>query len=98
MRSGITFIVTASDRAWLEPLVSPRGSPQKHALRARIILLTDDGLGTAPIMAETGESKNCVWRRQERYMSEGVDGLHRHETRPLDIAPLETALVDQVVA
>ena len=98
MRSGITFIVSTSDRARLEGIVSARGSPQKHVWRARIILLTDDGLGTVAIMAETGKSKTCVSRWQGRYMAEGVDGLLRDKTRPPGIAPLETTLVDQVVA
>jgi transposase len=98
MRSGITFVVTAPDRARLEALVSARGSPQKHVWRARIILLTDEGLGTVAIMGETGKSKTCVWRWQERYMAEGVDGLLRDKTRPPGIAPLETTLVDKVVA
>jgi len=91
-------MVTAPDRAWLEALVSARGSPQKHVWRARIILLTDDGLGTVAIMAETGKSKTCVWRWQERYMAEGVEGLLRDKTRPPGIAPLEATLVDKVVA
>ncbi|GHH26463.1 hypothetical protein GCM10008023_41070 [Sphingomonas glacialis] len=58
MRTGINIIVTASDRARLEALVAARGSPQKHVWRARIILLTDDGLGTVAIMAATGKSKS----------------------------------------
>jgi hypothetical protein len=49
-------------------------------------------------MAATGKSKTCVWRWQERFMAEGVDGLLRDKTRPPGIAPLETALVDKVVA
>jgi transposase len=97
MRSGINFVVTAPDRARLEALVSARGSPQKHVWRARIILLTDDGLGTVAIMEETGKSKTCVWRWQERYMAVGVDGLLRDKTSPPGIAPLETTLVDKVV-
>ncbi|NML12902.1 EAL domain-containing protein [Sphingobium sp. AR-3-1] len=92
MRSGITFVVTAADRARLEALVSARGSPQKHVRRARIILLTDDALGTASIMAQTGKSKTCVWRWQERYMVEGVDGLLRDKTRAPGIAPIATRL------
>ena len=90
--------VTAPERARHEALVSARGSRQKHVWRARIILLTDDGLGTVAIMAETGKSKTCVWRWQERYTAEGVDGLLRDKTRPPGIAPLETTLVDEVVA
>lgn len=43
MRSGITFDVTAADRAGLEAIVANRGSPQKHAWRAKIFLMSDDG-------------------------------------------------------
>jgi transposase len=98
MRTGISFVVTASDRARLEALAAARGSPQKQVWRARIILLTDDRLGTSAIIAATGKSKTCVWRWQERFMAEGVDGLLRDKTRPPGIAPLETALVDKVIA
>ena len=98
MRTGISISVTASDRARLEAIVSARSSPQKHAWRARIILLTDQGLGTNAIMAATAKSKTCVWRWQERFMAEGVEGLLRDKTRPPGIAPLDAKLVDKVVA
>lgn len=39
---------------------SSRGSPQKHVWRARIVLLTANGMGTVTIMAVTGKSKTCV--------------------------------------
>ena len=55
---------------------------QKHVWRAQIVLLSADGLGTMAIMAATGKSKTCVWRWQERFMEEGVDGLLRDKTRP----------------
>ena len=51
--------------------------------RAEIVLATADGHGTNEIMRRTGKSKPCVWRWQERYVEEGVDGLLRDKTRPL---------------
>lgn len=98
MRTGIKIEVSASDHVRLEAIVSARGSPQKHVWRARIILLTEKGLGTTAIMAATGKSKTCVWRWQERFMAEGVDGLLRDKTRPPGIAPLKPDLVEKVVA
>ena len=98
MRTGIEIEVTVPDTKRLEAIVAARGSPQKHVWRARIILLTAQGLGTQAIMVATGKSKTCVWRWQERFMAEGVDGLLRDKTRPPGIAPLEAALVDKVVA
>jgi hypothetical protein len=46
-----------------------------HVWRARIVLLTADGLGTAEVMRRTGKSKSVVWRWQQRFMHAGVDGL-----------------------
>lgn len=98
MRTGIQIEVTTGDRKRLEALVTARGSPQKHVWRARIILLTEQGEGTQTIMTATGKSKTCVWRRQEQFMAEGVDGLLRDKTRPPGIAPLDATLIDKVVA
>jgi transposase len=98
MRTGITFDVTAADWVRLETIVATRSSPQKHVWRAKIILMSGDGLGTVAIMDATGKSKPCVWRWQERFMSEGVDGLLRDKSRPPGIAPLDGEPVEQVVA
>jgi hypothetical protein len=97
MRTGIHIEVTSEDTKRLEAIVAARGSPQKHVWRARIILATAKGLGTQAIMAATGKSKPCVWRWQERFMAEGVDGLLRDKSRPPGIAPLDKAVVDKVV-
>ena len=70
-----------ADTKRLEAAVIARGSAQKHVWRARIILLTAQGLGTQAIMAATGKSKPCVWRWQERFMAEAFDGLLRDKTQ-----------------
>ncbi len=54
---------------------------QTHVWRAAIVLLSADGVGTHEIMRRTGKSKTCVWRWQERFMEEGVDGLLRERVR-----------------
>ena len=98
MRTGISITVSAADRRRLEAVVADRNSPQKHVWRARIILLSGAGLGTMAIVVETGKSKPCVWRWQERYMQEGVAGLLRDKTRPSRIAALPQAKVDEILA
>jgi len=97
MRTGISIAVSEADRERLEVLVRDRNTPQKHVWRARIVLLTAAGLGTNAIMEQAGKSKTCVWRWQERFMAEGVDGLLRDKTRPSRIAPLGQDLTDRVV-
>src|SRR5271155_4706244 len=98
MRTGITVDVNAADRARLEAIVADRNSPQKHVWRARIVLLTSEEVGTNEIMRRTGTSKTCVWRWQERFMHEGVDGLLRDKTRPSRIPPLAPEIAERGVA
>src|ERR1700745_2857888 len=80
--------LSAADRKKLESVIANRNSPQKHVWRARIVLLTADGPGTAEIMRAAGKAKTVIWRWQERFGKEGVAGLWRDKTRPSRIAPL----------
>jgi transposase len=98
MRKGIAIEVTAADRLRLRSIIRDRNSPQKHVWRARIILLSADGVGTVAIMRAVGKGKTVVWRWQERFMQEGVAGLVRDKTRPARIPPLPRESVDRVVA
>jgi len=77
MRNGISITLGEADRRRLAALVADRNTPQKHVWRARILLMSGDGVGTSAIMAETGTAKTTVWRWQARFMTEGVDGLLR---------------------
>jgi len=98
MRTGIRVDVSAADRARLEAIMADRNSPQKHVWRAQIVVLTADGLGTNEIMRRTDKSKTCLWRWQERFMHEGVNGLLRDKTRPSRVAPLAPAIGERIVA
>jgi len=98
MRRGITIDVGSADRARLEAIAADRNSPQKHVWRARIILLTAASVGTNEIERQAGVDKNSVWRWQERFMNEGVDGLLRDKTRRSRIPPLGPAIASAVVA
>ena len=98
MRTGISFTVSSADRLRLERTVRDHNAAQKHVWRAAIILLSADGMGTSEIMRRTKKSKTCVWRWQERFMEEGVDGLLRDKTRPSRIPPLGPEVAERVVA
>ncbi len=60
--------VTPKDRRQLEAVIGDHNAPQKHVWRAKIILATADGCGTAEIMRRSGKAKPVVWRWQERFM------------------------------
>jgi DDE superfamily endonuclease len=95
MRAGIVVHVTREDRRRLEAIVSDRSAPQKHVWRAKIILATADGCGTAEIIRRSGKSKPVVWRWQARFM--GVEGLTRDKMRKPGKQPLAPATVRRVV-
>jgi transposase len=98
MRTGIIVDVSSADRERLAAIAADRNSPRKHVWRARIVLLTGEGCGTAEIMREAGVAKTAVWRWQERFMQEGVDGLLRDKTRPSRIPSLAPEIAEHVVA
>ena len=97
MRAGISIEVSAADRARLERVVADRNSTQKHVWRARVILASGEGCGTAEIMRRAGVSKPSVWRWQRRFRDAGVDGLLRDKTRKPGLPPLASSVVDRVV-
>ena len=79
-------------------MVANRNSPQKHVWRAKIVLLTAEGHGTAEIMQATGKAKTVIWRWQERFREEGATGLWRDKTRRSRIPPLRPEVAERVVA
>jgi transposase len=60
MRTGVIVHLNPTDRKRLLAIVDNRNSQQKHVWRARIVLGTADGLGTAAIMRTAGVSKTAV--------------------------------------
>lgn len=58
MRNGISVTVLAADGRRLCALVRDRNAAQKHVWRARIVLLTVEGLGTNKIICRTVEETN----------------------------------------
>src|SRR4051794_34623077 len=90
MRTGISITITRSVRGRREAITRDRNASQKHAWRAAIVLSSADGVGTNEIMRRNGKSKTCVWRWQERFMKEGIDGLLHDKTRPSRIPSLRS--------
>ena len=98
MHERTNIQLSAIDRNALEAVVANRNSAQKYVWRAKIVLMTADGYGTAEIMRATGKAKTVIWRWQERFRDEGAAGLWRDKTRPSRIPPLSPAVAERVVA
>jgi len=74
--------VVPSDRTVLDRLIANGKTPQKLAVRARIVLLSGRGFGTMAIARETRVSKPTVWRWQEAYLEGGVERLRARGRKP----------------
>jgi transposase len=98
MHERTNIQLSAADRKGLEAVAANRNSPQKHVWRAKIVLLTADGHGTAEIVRATGKAKTVIWRWQERFGEEGVAGLWRDKTRPSRIPPLSPEVAERILA
>ena|SRR5271170_554876 len=97
MRRGIEVRLGPGDRERLEAVIGSGNSPQKHVWRARIVLLSGDGVGTMAIQRQTGKGKPTIWRWQARFMAEGVGGLLHEATRPAGKPPLPAQMIERVV-
>ena len=97
MRIGVEVRLGPGDRERLEAVIGSGNSPQKHVWRARIVLLSAEGVGTMAIQRQTGKGKPTIWRWQARFMAEGVEGLLHEATRPPGKPPLTPATIEQVV-
>src|SRR5574338_550189 len=98
MHERTNIRLSASDRQQLKAVVANRNSPQKHVWRAKIVLMTANGEGTAAIMRATGKAKTVIWRWQERFCEAGAAGLWRDKTRRSRIPPLQPEVAERVVA
>jgi transposase len=98
MAQIISIIVRSEDLARLAAVVADRNRPQKHVLRARIILLSADRLPVADVARQAKVSRPAVWRWQQRFAEEGVDGLLRDKTRKPGKTPLSLETIAKVLA
>jgi transposase len=97
MKTEANIWLSPGDRAKLEGWVVGRNTPQKLVWRARIVLMSAAREGTMAIMRAVGKSKPSVWRWQERYLAQGIEGLQRDASRPGRIAPLTPEVIGAVV-
>src|ERR671916_283464 len=91
-------ILSFDDRERLAAIIADRNRPLKHIQRARIILHSDERLPVQEVARRAGVSRPAVWRWQQRFAEEGVEGLLRDKTRPPGKAPLPPETVAQVLA
>ena len=88
MAQTVCVILTEDEKARLRAISEDRSRPLKHVQRARIVLLSSERLSVLEVAYQAGVSRTAVWRWQQRFAEEGVDGLLRDKTRPPSAGPL----------
>jgi len=97
MRTSKQIDVSDRDREELNQVVRNGNTRQKVALRARIVLLSADGISTGEIMSQLGTTTPTITRWRERYETDGVSGLLKDRSRPGRKRRIEETKVREVV-
>jgi len=97
MRTSRRLLVNDIDRAQLERIVRDGNTAQKAALRARIVLLSANGVPTGEIMGKLGTTTPTITRWRNRYEMAGVPGLLKDRSRPGRKRRIEEAKVREVI-
>jgi transposase len=98
MAQSVCILLGDEDRKRLAAIVSDRNRAQKHVQRARIVLLSADRLPVLTVARQTEASRPAVWRWQQRFAEQGVDGLLHDKTRKPGKTPLPAATVAKILA
>ena len=80
-RVAVAIELSAAERRELEELTRRRSTPQGRARRARIVLLSSEGLENKEIARQLGATEDTVGKWRRRFAERRVDGLH-DEPRP----------------
>ena len=97
MRTSRRIVVNERDRVHLDQVIRNGNTPQKVALRARIVLLSANGVPTGQIMRQLGTSTPTISRWRNRYETNGMAGLFKDRSRPGRKRRIEEAKVREVV-
>ena len=97
MRTSKQIEVSDRDREQLNQVVRNGNTPQKVALRARIVLLSADGISTGEIMHQLDTTTPTITRWRDRYETDGILGLLKDRSRPGRKRRIEETKVREVV-
>jgi hypothetical protein len=75
MARTVSLLLSAQYSADLQGVIEDRGRPVKHVQRAQIILRSAERLPVLEIAKRVGISPPMVWRWQQRFAEEGIEGL-----------------------
>lgn len=98
MRTSKRLLISNIDRVTLERMARNGNTPQKVVRRARIALMSADGIATGEIIRQLGTSTPTVTRWRNRYETAGgIPGLLKDRSRPGRKKRIEENRVREVV-
>ena len=97
MRTSKRLHMSKTDRITLARMARNGNTPQKVVLRARIALMSADGMATGAIMRQLGTSTPTITRWRNRYQTNGITGLLKDRSRPGRKKRIEESRVREVV-
>jgi len=97
MRTPMKVELSEEDRSTLNRWVKSRAVGEKQKLRAQIVLMAADGMGSQAIMEALKISAPTLSLWRQRYLDCGVEGLKKGKTRPSRVAPLPVGKVQEVL-
>lgn len=97
MRTSKRLLMSNIDQITLDSMARNGNTPQKVALRARIVLMTADGISTSDIIRKLGTSTPTITRWRNRYEKTGITGLLKDRSRPGRKKRIEENRVREVI-
>jgi transposase len=91
------LVASATDRAQLSALVANGRTPQKTAVRARMVLMLIERIKPTQVARTLGLSRMRIRLWAQRYVAAGVTGLLRDATRPPGRQPLPPERIAAIV-
>jgi transposase len=79
--SPFTIEVTSAERAFLEAIARKYTLPYRDVVRAKIILLSAEGLPVEEIAMRLNSSREVVWKWRKRFLAERLSGLEERSRR-----------------
>ena len=98
MAQQVCVVLSAAEREQLAAIAANRNRPRKHIERAQIVLASADRHPAQQVAKRIGISRPTVWRWQQRFAENGIDGLLRDRTRKPGKAPIAAEIAARVVA
>lgn len=98
MAQTVCVFLDDATQSAIAAIAGVQSRPLEHILRARIVPLSAERLPVVEVALQAGISRPAVWRWEQRFAEEGVEGLLSDKTRPPGTPPHSMWTVAKVLA